>query len=344
MNTGLSTLRRTLTKALLASTLLPATTFALKKEFTVTMVMPHADQATETGYKNYLARTDLSLRYVYVHSGSGVSPAQLRERVLATQPDLIYAWGTPTTLALAGRHDAPHTEFNLDHLPIVFTEVTDPVASGLLPSLENGRRNLTGVSHVAPLPVQINAMMSYRPFKRIGYLHNPAEPNSAIILKRLQSIASSHGFDVVDASLSEKNGGPYAADIAPKVAELALQKIDLLYVGPITFLAFTHRDAVTQAAMHHKLATFCTTESIVRKSGCLFGLFSNDLNVGRFAGSMTKQILSGEKVARDIPASTLQSFSLLVNMQTAQALELYPPMLLLNVAEVINAPKQAAFP
>lgn len=337
-------LRRTLAKALLVGTVLPAMTYASKKIFTITMVMPHEDQATEKGYKNYLARTDLSLRYVYVRSGAEVTPAQLREKVLATQPDLIYAWGTPTTLALAGRHDSPYADFNLDHIPIVFTEVTDPVASGLLTSLENGRRNLTGVSHVAPLPVQINAMLSYRPFKRIGYLHNPAEPNSAIILKRLQSMAPDHGFDVIEASLPEKSGAPSAADIAPKVAELALQKIELLYVGPITFLAFTHRDAVTQAALHHKLPTFCTTESIVRKSGCLFGLFSNDLNVGRFAGSMSKQILAGEKTARDIPASTLQRFSLLVNMQTAQALELYPPMLLLNVAEVIHAPKQASLP
>lgn len=341
MNASTSSLRRTLTKVLLAGTMLPATTFATKKEFTIAMVMPHDDQDTETGYKNYLARTELRLRFVHVRS-TGLSPTQLRERVLATQPDLIYAWGTPTTLALAGRHDAPHAEFNLDHLPIVFTEVTDPVASGLLVSLENGRRNLTGVSHVAPLPVQINAMLSYRPFKRIGYVHNPAEPNSAIILQRLKSMAPSHGFDVIDVSLPERKAGPSPADIAPKIAELALQKIDLLYVGPITFLAFTHRDAVTQAAMHYKLPTFCTTESIVRKSGCLFGLFSNDLNVGRFAGSMTKQILSGEKLARDIPASTLQRFSLLVNMQTAQQLQLYPPMLLLNVAEVINAPSPTA--
>ena len=332
--------RRNLITTIVGSTLWPLATAANPRTLTIAMVVPHEDQSTERGFKSALEKSGMNIRYVSVRNHAGISAEALRAQVLATQPDLIYSWGTPTTLALAGKVDEPYTTNSLTHIPIVFTEVTDPVAAGLLRSLNGPSRNLTGVSHVPPLPVQMNAMLAYRPFKRIGYLHNPAEPNSAIILKNLREIAPSYGFDVIEAQLPvDAIKGPNPADIAPKVAELVLQKADLLYVGPITFLAFTQRDAVTQAAMHHKLPTFCTTESIVRKSGCLFGLFSNDANVGRFAASMAQEILSGQKKAQQIPASTLQRFSLLVNMQTAHALELYPPMLLLNVAEVINAPK-----
>jgi putative ABC transport system substrate-binding protein len=65
----------------------------------------------------------------------------------------------------------------------------------------------------------------------------------------------------------------------------------MLYIGPSTFLAFTHRDLVTDLALKARLPTFCATESIVRKARCMFGLFSNGNNIGRFAAFKAAQIL-----------------------------------------------------
>lgn len=317
---------------------------AATARYTVAMVLPREEQNIEAGFTGYLQRQDVPVRYVNIRfSGKAEDIPELRAKVRAARPDLIYAWGTPTTLALAGRHDAAGQDDAIRDTPIVFTEVTDPVGAGLLPSLENPGRNVTGVSHVAPLPVQLNAIRAYRPFTRLGYLHNPAEPNSGLIRDRLKELARSQNFEIVEASLPLlRQGAPDPAQIGPQIQTLAQRKADFLYVGPITFLAFTHRDAVTSAALESRLPTFCATESIVRQSGCLFGLFSNGANIGRYAGSMARQILVEKKRPQAIAASTLQRFSLLINMRTVQALDLYPPMLLLNVAEVINVPGQAA--
>ncbi|WP_159910912.1 ABC transporter substrate-binding protein [Pantoea sp. 18069] len=311
--------------------------------FTIVMVLPRAPQSTEAGFRSYLERENVPARYVEVHySGNKLEEQALRQQVAALRPDLVYAWGTPTSLALAGRHDESNAANPLRNTPIVFTEVTDPVSAGLIKNPLQPERNITGVSHVAPLDIQFNAIQAYRPFRRIGYLHNPAEPNSLTILRNLQAQAQRQGLQVIEASLGlNAEQAPDPAQIAPLVADIAARGADLLYVGPITFLAFTHRDAITQAALRQQLPTFCTTESIVRRAGCLFGLFSNDTNVGRFAGSMARQILVEKKPVSAIAASTLQRFSLLVNIPTAQALDLYPPMLLLNVAEVIPAPSMA---
>jgi len=306
--------------------------------FTIVMVLPRAPQSTEAGFRDYLERESIAARYLEVRYEGKPDAAALRQRVAALQPDLVYSWGTPTTLALAGRHDQSDAANPLRNTPIVFAEVTDPVGSGLLKNPQQPERNVTGVSHVAPLDVQLNAVQAYRPFRKIGYLHNPAEPNSLSILRNLKALAQRQGMEVIEASLGlDANQAPDPAQIAPLVADIAQRGADLLYIGPITFLAFTHRDAITQAALQNRLPTFCATESIVRRSGCLFGLFSNDTNVGRFAGSMARQILAEKKPVGAIAASTLQRFSLLVNLPTAQTLELYPPMLLLNVAEVIPA-------
>lgn len=319
----------------------PAPGAAPATPLTIALVLPRAQQSTEAGFKSYLERLNLLVRYVEVHN-SGLDPAALRQQVAALKPDLVYAWGTPTALALAGRLDQGNADNPLRNLPIVFTEVTDPVNAGLLKNPRQPERNITGVSHVAPLETQFNAIQAYRSFRKIGYLHNPAEPNSHIILRDLRALAQRQGLEVIDASLPlNASQVPDAAQIAPLVADIAARGADLLYIGPITFLAFTHRDAVTQAALQHHLPTFCTTESIVRRSNCLFGLFSNDTSVGRFAGFMAHQLLVQKKPVSAVPASTLQRFSLLVNMRTAKALDLYPPMLLLNVAEVVNVPPPA---
>ncbi|WP_298208936.1 ABC transporter substrate-binding protein [Acidovorax sp.] len=316
---------------------------AATARYTVAMVLPREEQNIEAGFTSYLQRQDVPVRYVNIRfSGKADDIPDLRSRVRAANPDLIYVWGTPTSLALAGRYDQPAGNPIRD-IPIVFTEVTDPVGAGLIPALEKPARNVTGVSHVAPLPVQLNAIRAYRPFAKLGYLHNPVEPNSAIIRDRLKELAKTQNFEVVEAALPLlPSGAPDPGQIAPQVKDLAERGADILYVGPITFLAFTHRDAVTAAALDNKLPTFCATESIVRKSGCMFGLFSNGSNIGRYAASMARQILVEKKAPQDIPASTLQRFSLLINMRTVQALGLYPPMLLLNVAEVINVEAQAA--
>ena len=316
---------------------------AATARYTIAMVLPRDDQNIEAGFTSYLQRQDVPVRYVNIRfSGKADDIADMRSRVRATNPDLIYVWGTPTALALAGRHDQP-AGTSIRDIPIVFTEVTDPVGAGLIPTLEQPARNVTGVSHVAPLPVQLNAIRAYRPFTKLGFLHNPAEPNSALIRDRLKDLAKAQNFEVVEASLPLlPTGAPDPTQIAPQIQGIAQQGADLLYVGPITFLAYTHRDAVTTAALDNKLPTFCATESIVRQSGCMFGLFSNGANIGRYAASMARKILVEKKRTQDIPASTLQRFSLLINMRTVHALGLYPPMLLLNVAEVINVEAQAA--
>ncbi len=319
----------------------PASTAPAAQPFTIALVLPHGPQSTEAAFKGYLERGRLNVRYVEVRS-SNAAPAVLRQQVAALHPDLVYALGTPAALALAGRHDQSNADNPLRDTPIVFTEVADPVGAGLLKDPQQPEHNITGVSHVAPLEIQLNAIQAYRPFRKIGYLHNPAEPNSHIILRNLQALARRHGLEVIDASLAlNASLVPDAAQIAPLVASIAARGADLLYIGPVAFLAFTHRDVITQAALQQRLPTFCTTQSIVRRSGCLFGLFSNDTSTGRFAGSMAHQILVQKKPVSAVPASTLQRFSLQVNMRTAQALELYPPLLLLNVAEVIHAPPTA---
>lgn len=306
--------------------------------YRIALVLPRDEQPTEQAFRDYLRKNGVSTEISLLrYSGKSEDAPALIQQLKSQKPDLIYTWGTPTTLAVAGTYDSAEPQRHIRDIPIVFTEVTDPLGTRLLPSLEQPGRNLTGVSHVAPLAVQLNTIRAYRPFKRLGYLNNPAEPNSLLVRQALDKLAATMNFEIVDETVPMVAGAPDAEALPGLVRRIAERGVDFLYIGPSTFLAFTHRDAVTQAALDAKLPTFCATESIVRKAKCLFGLFSNGANIGRFAAYKAREILVDKKPVAAIPAQTLQRFSLIINMPVAQKLELYPPLGLLNVAEVVNA-------
>ena len=311
---------------------------AQERSYLIAMVLPRDEQNIEAGFRDYLLKRNLRVKIDTVRfSGRAEDAAALISQVRALKPDLIYSWGTGTTLALAGKYDAGPADPTIRDIPIVFTEVTDPVGAGILRQADPPQRNVTGVSHVAPLNVQLNAMRGYRPFKRLGYITNPGESNTVIVAQALQRMATEMKFELIEEVVPlNASGQPDPTALPGLIKRLHERQADVLYIGPSTFLAFTHRDLVSRTAMFEGLPTFCATESIVRKSHCMFGLFSNGANIGRFAAYKATQILVDKVPIERVPAQSLQRFSLLINMSTAKALDLYPPLALLNVAEVIE--------
>lgn len=308
------------------------------KQARIAMVLPRDEQNIEAGFRETLAKRNVPHRIEVIrYSGRSEDAAALVAQLRKLAPDLIYTYGTGTTLAVAGTHDTGRPHDHIRDIPVVFTEVTDPLGSRLLRQLAPPGRNVTGVSHVAPIQVQLNAIRSYRPFTRLGYITNPKEPNTQLVLQQIRAQAGPMKFEVVDETVPlDANGDPDAGALPALIGRIAARKVDFLYIGPSTFLALTHRDLVTQSALDAKLPTFCATESIVRKAKCMFGLFSNSANVGRFAGYKASQVLLEKVPVEKIPAETLQRFSLLVNMPVVRELKVYPPLLLLDAAEVIE--------
>lgn len=326
-------MRRLLTALLLLGVLAGVSA----KESTVLLVMPREEQAIEQAFKAYLRQRGLTVRFEsLIFSGRPADVPALLQQVRARRPDLIYTWGTPTTLAVAGPHVAP----NVADIPIVFAEVADPVGAGIVRQrVPSSGRNVTGVVHIALLAVQIATLRAYRPLKRLGYIANPAEPNTMLVGEALRALSREQDFELMTEVLPLARSGEADVGALPDIMHrLSEFGIDFLYIGPSTFLAFTHRERVTRLALEYSIPTFCATESIVRKASCLFGISSNAGNLGRFVGFKVAGILAEGKPVASLPIETLKRFSLLINMPVAAALQLYPPLPMLNVAEVLGVP------
>lgn len=313
------------------------------REWTIAMVLPRPEQDDEVAFRRYLERHHVFARYPQVmFSGREQDRDALVQRVRALRPDLIYAWGTPTTLALAGRADAVPTDAasapGIRDIPIVFAEVSDPVGAGIVASLDAPGRNVTGVPHIAPLATQLDVLLSYRRFRRIGFIDNPLELNSGLVLARLRALAHGRGIDIVVRTVGVRaDGTADVATIPARVREVRDAGADVLYVGASTLLAFSERDRLTDAALAVNLPTFCTTESILRQSRCLFGMFSSGGMVGEFAAFKAQRILVDARAPATLPARPLHRFSTVVNLAVARRLDLYPPLALLQAAEVVGA-------
>lgn len=222
-------------------------------------------------------------------------------------------------------------------IPVVFTFVAAPLDAAIVPSLERPGGNVTGTIHIAPVNAQIATMLAWRPLRSLGVVFNPAERNSLLAVMALRPVCAARGIALVEEPLPlDPAGQPVADAIADCVGRVARRGGEMLYVGPDTFLAFMRRRDLTQAALANRLPTFSVTEFIVRSDNALTSLAPSSLAIGRLTGVKAAQILRGEARPADIPVETLKRFSIVINMSVARKLDFYPPMRLLDIAEVVD--------
>jgi len=291
----------------------------------------------EEGFDDYLAANGVPVEVIERDIGRDTSkiPA-LVEEIRELKPDLVYTWGTPVTLGVAGRYDAQDRSGNITDIPIVFALVSAPVKSGLVAELENPGRGVTGAVHVVPTETQLRAMASYRPFEKLGVLYNPTEPNSVSIVEELGRLQETLGFELVAREFNlTAEGKPTADGVEELIAEIKAGGAEWLYLLPDSFLGSVY-DRVVPAALAEKLPTFGAAELAVREGGALVALVSRYYSVGQLAASKALKVLKGEKTPEEIPIETLSRFSLIINMEVAKELELYPPIEMLNYAEVLT--------
>jgi putative ABC transport system substrate-binding protein len=290
----------------------------------------------EAGFADYLAAHEFDVEYI--DRDIARDPRRLPglvEEIHALQPDLVYTWGTPVTLGIAGRWDEPPSPAHIGEIPVVFALVAAPVAAGIMPDLASSGRNVTGAVHVVPLETQVRAMQTYRPFDRVGVLYSRSEQNSRAVVAQLEALAPVMGFTVTTRTFAEDADGQPVADGAEDlVAALAADGADWLYYLPDTFLG-TIYDRITPAALANGLPTFGAAELAVRVGGALVGLVSRYYSVGQLAASKALMILRDGVPPADIPATTLRRFALIINMETARVLGIYPPLAMLNYAEIL---------
>lgn len=308
------------------------------RPFHVFMILGRGETEVEQGFRDYFRDKDIPLEITVRDTANDASriPEFVAE-AKRLRPDLVYTWGTPAALGTVGAYDAVDPAAHITDIPVVFTLVTAPVASKIVPSMESSGRNVTGASHIVPLDNQVNAMRAYRDFARLAVIFNPKERNSVLQVEELRALAKERSFTLQEYPVPmDAEGNPDASALPGLVAEVAKGQSEFLYLGPDTFVAGVNSEVVTREALAHGIPIFSATERPLRDADALFGLVTRYYNLGRLTAYKAEQILVNKMHPRDIPVETLTRFTYIVRMGTARRLGLYPPMTVLSFAEIIE--------
>jgi putative ABC transport system substrate-binding protein len=216
-------------------------------------------------------------------------------------------------------------------IPIVFTTGADPVATGMVASLNKPGANLTGVTSISNElgPKHLELLHEVVPIARkVALLVNPNNPALTGALRHLTQAAA----DRLGLELAVVGAGS-AQEIDLAFATFARQGVEALLVGQDAFFA-ARREQVAALALNHRIPTVSWSRAQT-EAGELLSYGTAD-DPGRQAGIYVGRILKGANPG-DLPVVQPTKFKLVINLKTAKALGLeIPPLLLSRADEVIE--------
>ena len=291
------------------------------------------------GFQDYLTERGIDAEFILRDAGRKKEPLPgFLAEARAEGVDLILTWGTSVTRGIAGTlAELGDPAFNHD-IPQVFMIVADPVGAGIVESLDHSSRpNVTGTYNRVPEAVTIETIRAYRPgFKRLGLLYNTNENNSVLKRDEVAALAGPMGFELIALELPlGGDGKPRVEDIVPKMAALKAAGVEFLYLGSSSFLR-GNRHVVTGAAVDNGIPVLSPYEQLVRESQALISVAARYYDVGRLAGGQAEKILTGGGTPGDLPVARMTNFAVVINMDVARKLKLFPPLDLLGIAETVN--------
>jgi putative ABC transport system substrate-binding protein len=216
-------------------------------------------------------------------------------------------------------------------VPIVFVTGSNPVADGLVVSLNRPGGNVTGITSLnTGLGVKQLGLLDQLLHRdaRFAVLVNPSNPQSQSVITDVQAAALAMGqqLEILTATTNR--------DISPAFSDAVQKRADALLISADPL--FTNRPVqlATLAARHAMPTIYALRE--FAEAGGLMSYGSNFTELFRQAGTFTGRVLKGEKPA-DLPILQATKFELVINLQTAEALGIdVPPTLLAIADEVIE--------
>jgi putative tryptophan/tyrosine transport system substrate-binding protein len=247
---------------------------------------------------------------------------ELAQELVGLQPDIIVTESTPATIALQRETRA---------IPIVFANLNDPVASGVVARLDRPSGNITGfagleaslggkwlelLSEIAPGLKR--AAIMFHPDGAAVSINMPSFETAARSLKVMPFMAPAYSDAEIETAiiaLGREPGGGLVVMISPFMT--------------------AHRTQIILAAARNNIPAIYSASYFARDGG-LLSYGPDRVDNWRRAATYVDRILRGAKPS-DLPVQFPTKFEIAVNLRAAKALGLtVPQSILLRADEVIE--------
>jgi putative ABC transport system substrate-binding protein len=246
----------------------------------------------------------------------------LAQELISLQPDIILAGSTPVTAAL---------QRETRTIPIVFVNVGDPVASGIVAQLDRPGGNITGFAgwEASLTGKWLELLSEIAPgLKRIAIMFNPDTAAVSLFVPSFETAARSLKVEPIMAPVHSD------AEIETRINVLGREPGGGLVVMVDAF-TFVHRAPIISATAQNNVPAVYYF-SVFARDGGLLSYGPDPVDTFRRAASYVDRILRGAKPA-ELPVQLPTKFEMAVNLKTAKALGLtVPQSILLRADEVIE--------
>jgi putative ABC transport system substrate-binding protein len=247
----------------------------------------------------------------------------LAQELVGLQPDIIVTVATPPTAAV---------QRETRTIPIVFVNVGDPVASGLVPRLNQPGGNVTGfATYEASLGGKwLELLSEIAPgLKRAAIMFDPDTSPVSTFMPSFEMAARS--LKVVLIPAPSRSVG----EIETAIIALGREPGGGLVVMPEPFTN-THRAAIIAAVARNNVPAVYGFSYFARDGG-LLSYGPDPVDILRRSASYVDRILRGGAKPAELPVQFPTRFEMVVNLKTAKALGLtIPETFLVRADEVIE--------
>ncbi|MBW2089257.1 MAG: ABC transporter substrate-binding protein, partial [Deltaproteobacteria bacterium] len=224
--------------------------------------------------------------------------------------DLILTLGTGSTLAaLEATEKKP--------IPIVFSIVGDPKATGIIRNYEDSGKNITGVSMKVNVKEQFDMVKEVLPeMETLGIIYCTEMPQAVVTGKEATAAATELGWKPLTVSFPKRDLPQLA-----KIVNLLAKKVDAIYIPTDPILDSPgNLETIIHISNEHKIPVVAVAENFL-ENGVLMAVHCDFYEIGRQAADPMVQILSGVNV-RTIPSQQPIIKKLSLNLRKAQNLNI----------------------
>jgi len=271
-------------------------------------------------YENALQQIKEELKknkfIVYDLEGNKAKEEAIFSNLRRQKVDLILSFGTLATQVAKEKEKV---------VPIVFTYVLNPVASGLLSELGPTKTNLTGVALDIPIEEEFSNFKLVVPtLKTIAVIYSPKE--TGIIVEKANAVAAKMKLVLKPIPISDSSEVPQKLEL--------LKDADGLWMTADS-VVFTPRNTeyIILYTLKEGIPFMGASEEFV-KAGALCGKALDLETINKQTAELVKTVLAG-KNSGEIPIATPAKVDLVLNAHTAEIINLPLSSAALKQAKVV---------